>query len=233
MNLRVNRRVVSAILKHGSPRGITTEELISRERLNPRMLEYDLRALAELSLLSVLDGSIYVSPAQKVRLSVEALSLGCPLEEVCRSLTWSEFEDFSLEALQANDFSVHKHFRFKSRDRRWEIDLVALRESRMLLIDCKHWNKGRQASSLQRAAEKNLACAKALVNVIPSISEQLAIGKLHSISLSPVILTLLRSPVQIHLGVPVVSISQFNGFIHELPEYENRLTIFSVQTKGS
>ena len=204
---------------------------MSRERLDSQLLEHDLHTLAELSLVSVLDRSIHISPTQKVSLSVEALSLGCSLADVCRSLSWGEFEDFSLEALHANDFNVCKHFRFKSHDRRWEIDLVALRESRMLLIDCKHWSKGHQASSLRRAAEKNLACTKALLAVMPSISERLAIDKLSSVSMFPVILTLLRSPVQIHLGVPVVSISQFNDFIYELPEYENRLTMFSVQLK--
>lgn len=233
MNLLVNRRVVSAILKHASPEGITIKELISRERLDSQMLERDLHALGELSLVSVLDRSIYVSPAQKVRLSVEALSLGCSLGDLCKSLSWGEFEDFSLEALHANNFSVCKHFRFKSNNRRWEIDLVALRGSQILLIDCKHWSKGHQASSLRRAAEKSLVCTKALLAVMPSLSERLAIDRLSSVVIFPVILTLLRSPVQIHLGVPVVSISQFNDFIYELSEYENRLTVFSIQLKGA
>ncbi len=228
MRHKMNRRIITSILKLASPEGISIKELESNLRLDPEILEFNLHALNETSLITMLDGSICLSLDQKMRLAMEALSLGCSVKDVCRSLTWTEFEDFCLEVLHANGFDVNKHFRFKACGRGWEIDLVARQGSKMMLIDCKHWNKGYMTSSLRKAAEKNLACTKALLTVIPDVSKRISIKKSSSVSLLPVILTLLSSSIQVHLGVPIVPISQFNSFIYELPEYLNGLTTFPV-----
>lgn len=113
-------------MKHTSSGSITTEELRSRVRLDPQLLEHHLRALTEASLISMLGDSILILPSQKIHLAVEALSLGCSLKDVCRSLSWGEFEDFCLEVLYVNGSDVKKHFRFKACGRRWEIDLLAV-----------------------------------------------------------------------------------------------------------
>ena len=102
-----------------------------------------------------------------------------------------------------------------------------------MLIDCKHWNKGHQARSLRKAAERNLACTEPLLKVIPKVSGRLGISGSPSVFFLPVILTLFRSPVRIHLGVPIVSISQFNDFIYELLEYMSGLAVFPAQLKGT
>jgi hypothetical protein len=229
LKLDVNRRVVSGILKKTSFDSPTIEDLVSSTHLDSRLVEDDLRVLAEASLLSILENRIHLSSNQRIRLGIEALSLGFSLKEICRCLSWLEFEDFCLEVLDKNGFAVNKHFRFKAAGRGWEIDLAASRGSRLLLIDCKHWNRGHQASSLRKVAEKNLACTKALLTVIDDVSDRLKITVTSSLSILPVILTMLRAPVQIHLGVPIVSISQFNNFIYELPEYVGGLAVFSVK----
>ena len=230
---KLNRRVVASILKNASPEGAAIKEFELKIRLDPGLLRSNLHALAEASLISIIDDCIYLSLSQKIRLAMEALSLGYSVKDVCRSLTWTEFEDFCLEVLQENGFEVNKHLRFKACGRGWEIDLVAKQGSRIMLIDCKHWNKAHRAGSLRKAAEKNLACTKALLTVIPSFSEHIGLGGLSSVSLLPIILTLLKSSAQVHLGVPIVPISQFNGFIYELPEYMSGLTIFPVRLKGT
>jgi len=229
----MSKRVVSTILRETSSHSVSVEELRSKVRLDPKLLECHLHTLVEASLISILDDSIHVSPQQKIRLALKALSIGCSLDGVCRGLSWSEFEDFCLEVLYSNGFDVSKHFRFKACKRRWEIDLLAVEGSKMMLIDCKHWNRGHQANSLRKAAERNLACAKAFLKVMPRVYKSLRINELPSLCLLPVIITLLRSPVQIHLGVPIVSISQLNEFIYELPKYLTELAFFPVQLKGS
>lgn len=231
MKSGVNRRLILAILKQTSSGSTSIKDLTTSTHLTPQLVEKDLRVLIEVSLLSILDDRIHLSSSQRIRLGIEALSLGSSLNEVCKSLSWGEFEDFCLEVLHENGFAVNKHFRFKSGERGWEIDLAARRGSMMMLIDCKHWNRGHQVSSLRKVAERNLACTKALLTVMPDVSDRLKITKLPSLSFLPVILTMLKSPVQIHLGVPIVSISQFNEFIYELPEYLGGLAVFPA--KGS
>lgn len=225
----VNKRLVLAILKETTSGPTTIKDLTTSTHLAPQLVEKDLCVLIEASFLSILDDCIHLSSSQRIRLGIEALSLGSSLKEVCRRLSWGEFEDFCLEVLYANGFAVNKHFRFKATGRGWEIDLAARKGSILMLIDCKHWNRGHQASSLRKVAERNLACTKALLTVMPEVLDRLKITNLSSLSLLPVILTMLRSPVQIHLGVPIVSISQFNDFIYELPEHIGGLAVFSIK----
>jgi hypothetical protein len=229
LKLDINKRLILAILKETSSGSTAIKDLTTSIHLTPQLVKKDLHILVEASLLSILDDRIRLSSSQRIRLGIEALSLGSSLNEVCKSLSWGEFEDFCLEVLHENGFVVNKHFRFKATGRGWEIDLAARRGSMMMLIDCKHWNRGHQASSLRKVAERNLTCTKALLTVMPDVSDRLKIATSSSLSLLPVILTMLRSSVKIHLGVPIVSISQFNDFIYELPEYISGLAVFPAK----
>ena len=76
---------------------------------------------------------------------------GKEIEETIVDINWKEFEGITSEILERHEFKTWNNFRFKTK-RRYEIDIVASRNNKTILIDCKHWSTGRYKSSALKKA---------------------------------------------------------------------------------
>lgn len=90
------------------------------------------------------------------------LKKGKLIEDILQKYDWKKFESIVSEIFLENGFHTKQNFRFKTK-RRYEIDVMATRNSKIFCIDCKWWNKGRykksglkQAVSLQENRAKEL-----------------------------------------------------------------------------
>ena len=100
------------------------------------------------------DGNyLSASQEQRMKLAIKAVNWGVNPKTVCKPLGWDEFEDFAEFSLKAGGYRTFKHFRFKNVKRRYEIDIIALKQPFMLSIDCKHWKR----SWLRAATSKIVA----------------------------------------------------------------------------
>jgi len=80
---------------------------------------------------------------------------GKEFEEIVKEFSWKEFEEIVSEILEKNEFNVIKNFRFKT-TKRYEIDLIGIKDDFLILIDCKHWSSGRNKTSmLKKSANKH------------------------------------------------------------------------------
>jgi len=83
-----------------------------------------------------------------------ALSSGCPLEYLVEALTWKEFEDLCSQIVSNFSFEIKKNYRFKLKNKRYEIDILAIKGNTILSIDCKQWSRHSNLSSAAQKHEK-------------------------------------------------------------------------------
>jgi Holliday junction resolvase-like predicted endonuclease len=71
---------------------------------------------------------------------------GKPIEGIIEKFNWQEFEQLVAKIHENNNFLVKQNFRFKT-GRRYEIDVIAVKNNFVLCVDCKEWSRGRYKKS--------------------------------------------------------------------------------------
>ena len=166
----------------------------------------------------------------KIRVAIRALQLGEPNRPVLTALTWQEFEEFVAHVLTFHDFTVLQRFRF-STNRRFEIDIVAHRQSVLLCIDCKQYGvRLGKASSLRTAAEEQLHRTQVLADNFARFQADLGCLDTEHPVLIPLMVTMMSEDILFHDRVPIIPASLFNAF---LLEYERQRDLLRVVQPSS
>ncbi len=77
------------------------------------------------------------------------------LEEILKNENWKELEDVTKLVFEENGFETIKNFRFKT-NRRFEIDVLAIKGDIVICAECKKWSLNRHRNSqLKKACVKN------------------------------------------------------------------------------
>ncbi|PSN87541.1 hypothetical protein B9Q03_10405 [Candidatus Marsarchaeota G2 archaeon OSP_D] len=88
-----------------------------------------------------LDGRKILVVQNRCELAVEAVRMGCNVDEVTRLLEWREFEMFVSNVFESFGYDVKHDYRFKHRGVRRQVDVLAIQGRRAFSVDCKHWSK--------------------------------------------------------------------------------------------
>jgi hypothetical protein len=171
-------------------------------------------------------GSITVDPEQRLRIAIKTIELGADVERVCKHLTWLEFENISILAFEANDYMTKKHFRFAWADRRWEIDILALKEPLIICTDCKHWQHGWSGSGSRKAAGLQTERTQALVDALKTLNDRIVINKWKHAYFVPMILSLVPANQKFYKDVPIVPVLQLGDFLPQIPAYLGKIAHF-------
>ena len=126
--MATEREVLISVLKL-TKEGPAEIKDLSNESQIPRQLVHETLTSLRLGIIEADGHSISAGPEQRLRAALKAVELGAAIERVCGFLNWSEFEDISVMAFEANAFKVKKHFRFSGSGRRWEIDILSIDRS--------------------------------------------------------------------------------------------------------
>lgn len=165
---------------------------------------------------------------QRLALAVRALELGADIEEICRFLDWKEFEQVAVLAFEANGYMVKKNFRFKASGRKWEIDVIGLKEPLILCADCKHWNRGLRKAATAKAVDAQIERAEAFASSIEKHVRQMPpqIVEWREILVLPIVISLVPAPFKFYRNVPIVPILQLRDFLHYIPAYMHEMKTF-------
>jgi len=176
-----------------------------------------------------LDGKLITARGeQRLRIACRAIELGVDIERVCKLLLWTEFEDISVMAFEANDFKIKKHFRFSWSGRRSEIDILGLKEPIVVSADCKHWRHGWRGSASRKASEKQAERTRALAEASISLHRKIGIEKWKDAYFVPMVLSLMPGAIKLYNGLPVVSVLQLRDFLQKMPGYIDEIKHFHV-----
>ena len=146
------------------------------------------------------NNSYFFEDGDKLKIAVDLLEKGYPIDEISTALNWRDFEGLTAEILSSKNFAVLKNLMLTKP--RMEIDVVGIRLGIAILIDCKHW-KRYNSSSLTTAVKKQIERTKQYVE---KTSGAMAV---------PVIVTLYQDKIDFIENVPIVPIFQFSSFIDE------------------
>jgi hypothetical protein len=224
------RNLLVSILKL-SKSELVQESLVSRGAQIPSQIAEGLiRKFCYEGLIQLKDGAVEASPNQRIKIAVRAIKLGADFERVCSFLDWSEFENIAVTAFEANYFTVKRGLRFTASGRRWEIDILGVKQSLVACVDCKDWHHGWRRAATVKAVEEQVKRTEALANAFPRLNEKIGYPDWKDAVLIPIVLSLYPSPLKFHEKTPIVPILQLQDFLYELLAHIDQLTHFYPPT---
>jgi hypothetical protein len=126
------------------------------------------------------------------------------LEGVAEGSVWQHFERLTAFIFEQNGFQVSVGTVATRNRQRRQYDVIARKNGRTLLVECKRWSKNRyRLSALRMAIGKHRERAQ----FYGEITQEDAV---------PVMVTLIEEEIHIFEGVPLVPIHRLNAFISEL-----------------
>lgn len=213
----MSQSLVLSLLKHTVTGSTEINQIAEGLPLAKGVLEQRLHRLATLNLLSLSGDTISISVGQRFHLALHALRKGLDLEIVCETLDWREFEDLAAFTLKRNGYKATKHFRFKT-SRRYEVDVLGLKEPHILAIECKHWKRSWQRAATKKFVEAHQKRVEALAKYVRTAKGRLGLDGWCEIKLVPIIITLSETPVKVHNEIPIVPIFYFQNVLTELEQ---------------
>jgi hypothetical protein len=178
------------------------------------------------NLLTLNNETIQVSINDRLKLALKALSLGADIQYVSDLLCWQEFEEITAIALRNNNFTVYKNTRFKTPNRKWEIDVIGCKQPIVICIDCKHWIHAISPSTLSKIAIAQADRTKALTETLPNPKLQIDCTTWKNAQFTPAILSLTTNSFKFYNDIPIVPILQIQNFLNQLPAYLHQLKTF-------
>jgi len=154
------------------------------------------------------DGSLQLKSSDRVRIAMLAAPMVQDLRKVSQRLDWRDFELFVSEVAEQYGYDVRSNLVIAKP--RVQIDLIAVKGSMCISIDCKHWGRSAANSSLGGIARKQIRRARILLR-----SEKF----LNIKTVLPAIVTLLPNLSRIVAGVPIVPVSEINSFLANIDGY--------------
>jgi len=188
-----------------------------------------LKKLQNAGMVYLNGATVEANSDQRLKIAVEAASLGADVEHISSFLRWQEFEDITSIALERNGYIATKNVRFKYAGHRWEIDVVGCKKPLVLCVDCKHWQRGVHPSALRKIVEAQAERARALAERLPSPKLKVECVKWNEARFIPVILVLIPSRFKFYDNVPVVPVLQLQDFLFQLPSYVESLKYFTIE----
>jgi len=144
------------------------------------------------------------------------LTSGKTIEEIIENFDWKEFEGLVAEIFIAHGFHVKKNVRFKT-SRRYEIDVLAVRDDVVLAVDCKEWSRGRyKLSGLRLAADNQKARVENLKKFLKSNLIARKSLKVNKQEIVPLVVTWLQEDLQQHNDSAIVPVWKLNSFLLQL-----------------
>ncbi len=225
--MSVERNLIISLLKL-TKEGPVLTELVKREAHLPSTTTMKLLGkLQDEGLVYLKQGSVEAESGGRLKLAVQALSLGADVEVISNLLCWQEFEEIAGFALKNNGYTVVNNVRFKQSGKRWEIDVVGCKKPLVVCVDCKHWQHAIAPGALKRIVDLQVERTSALADTLPSPSLKLECARWSDAKFMPVILSLVPSAFKFYCKVPVVPILQLQDFLNQLSVNMENLKFFN------
>lgn len=215
--MKTRRDILLRLLNLTKAGPVSQSHIAKATNLPTATVEEALGVFFQTGLFDVYGGLIEASPSQRLGMAMTALALGADFERICNSLSWREFEGVTAQAFEANGYRVIRNFNFKNLSRRWEIDVLGIKQPTVLCADCKHWKRGWRNAASASAVQAQIERTTALNEALPRYSRILGIESWTQARLVPMVLSLVQGPCKFHNGVPVVPALQIQDFINEVP----------------
>ena len=224
----MNIDILLALLRDSAAKSVNVFSLAEETCLSIDVVKENLIGFLNKGLVQFIDGGYVTSGEQRLELALLALGEGADVERVCKSLGWKEFEDLVAIAFEFNGFKTTKHFRFKGSGKRYEIDVVGLKEPLVFSVECKRWKRSWVRGAMVNVVRRQMERTEALIHFLPEPKDRLDLARWREVRIIPLVLTLSKTPLKLCDGVPIVPIFFFNNFLNEVQSYIEVITSFTL-----
>lgn len=129
------------------------------------------------------------------------------LECVSEESVWQNFERLAAFIFERNDFRVTVNTVRTLQKKRRQYDVIARKDNRTFLVECKKWAGNRyRLSALKRA-------------ILQHKERTAFYGSIMHEDPVPVLVTLIEEEIHVYEGVPIVPVLKLNAFISELDRF--------------
>jgi Holliday junction resolvase-like predicted endonuclease len=142
------------------------------------------------------------------------------IENLTSQIKWNDFESFVSLILEQNNFKTKKNFRFKTK-RKYEIDIVAIKNNLVLCIDCKQWKGGRYKKySILKAINEHENRVFEFIKFLEDNEAAKSELKISNNSkFQPIIVTLLDEGLIKENNTFIIPMWKLNSFLLEIEKY--------------
>jgi len=210
---------------------VPVSNLFESIRESTDLIQRDIEACEKRGLLRRVGAWVEIDSEQRLMVAIEALKAHADVRRVCGGLDWREFEELTSRALEANHFSVTKHFVFKHSGHKYEIDLVGAKDPLLMCADCKHWSWGLGRTRIQKAAKRQFERMLSLADEMPGLADRLGIKAWRRAVILPTVITLSDTTRGLHEGIPIVPILRLRSFLKELNPLDHQLAAIVVNLR--
>jgi len=215
--MSIERNLIISVLKL-TKEGPVLTKLVNKEAHLPSAVTMKLLGkLQDEGLIYLKQGSVGAESGSRLKLAVQAISLGADVEHVSKLLCWQEFEEITALGLKNNGYAVSNNVRFKQSGRKWEIDVVGCKKPLVVCVDCKRWQHAFAPSALERIVDSQVTRTLALADSLPTPSLKLECARWSNAKFIPVILSIIPCAFKFYGSVPIVPILQLQDFLNQLP----------------
>lgn len=222
------RSLLLNILNLTNSKRCEVKELREKSKITEELCQNILSSLDNQGLIENLGETVCVNINQRLRLATKAIEVGISLDKVAGTIGWLEFEEFSAKIFEENGFMVKRRFRFRALERRWEIDVLAVRRPYVISGEAKHWSRGMGNNIARGIIEDHLNKSRIFSNNIDELSQKIGINGWKNAIILPMALTLSATPFNIYRRVPCVSVVSLPSFLSEFDGQLERFETFSV-----
>ena len=219
----VKREILKTLLRIKRSEEYSLTKLSEETRIPVETIKDALMEIAD--IVAVKNDTISMTKYGRVQIAILCLNLAADPSYISRYLDWREFEDFTAAIVNMYGYMTYRNYRFKSMDRRWEIDILAIKKPVLLCLNCKHFLKQSWAS-LRRAALEELGRAEALEQALPRLKLQPKPSK--GWGILPAVVTLLTPKFKIYDKIPVVRVTELGNFLEELTLHVDSLRFLQL-----
>ncbi len=209
----MNYQILLKIVPYFKYKFLDIDKIVNESKLSRSIILEALNPLIEERYITVSGGTLCFREGSIIMASILALKFGASLEEVCKVVSWQDFENFVEKILIEYGYRTFRSFRLKGP--KLEVDILALKADFALVIDCKQWRRPLSSSALNSIVIKQVERAKII------LSKEKVL--LQNMFLIPIIVTLYPSPIKFVNGVPIVPVEMFKSFVSEV---DGRLSEF-------
>lgn len=226
--MRIGREVILSVLKL-TQKGKVQEDHVAQDAHTPTDIADEvLRKLHEKNLIELNGNTLTTAPSQRIELAIEAIKQGADPQLTCRFLEWKEFESMTAAAFEANGYAVKKNVHFKDgKGKRWEIDIVACGQPRIVCADCKHWQHGWSRAAIEKTVNVQVQRTERFTESLQKSTNKLGLNKWTTATVIPIVIALTTNTLKIQDDTPIVGVLQLQSFINELPAQAVLLTHFA------
>ncbi len=125
------------------------------------------------------------------------------LQKILKDVAWQHFEELTAFIFSENDFQVEVRKVKTFKKKRRQYDVIAKRDNKIILVECKKWAGNRYRLSALKAAVKKHKERSEFYRVLTNEA------------VSPILVTFIEEEILIFEGVPIIPIFRLNSFINE------------------